>query len=260
MSEADDKVDDKSDVTSEIVAVDEDFDLEAADDSQYAAFDREDPRSVINLVPGAWRKIIERIPREWLSMSERELEAFVRPEPFVSRLRLAFWAEYEVAQMRVEKMSIHRMAMRLGVGAHYVSSAMRGTENMAWVLCVPGSYEMYLDEAVNYGLRRLREEVLTMNITKDNGAVDPKAAELLLKAIAFLDMRKHGGFVQRSEVANVKRLTDSSEPSMMSVEEIDEKIANLEKAVGKKLNPKEMLKEIELGEKDYREVTKKVLE
>lgn len=192
-------------------------------------FDDNDPRSLINIVPKEIKKVVEQVPREWLVMTETELQNFVDVDPLVNRIRLSFWAEYERAQIAVERMSINRISQMLGVPSKLVIVHLSHTDRMAWVLSPPGSYEMYLEEAVSRGLQRLREDILEMDI-KDpiTHQIDVKRAELLLKAIAFVDMRKNGGIVQKQLNLHATTKDFKKLGSELTLAEIDAKIKQLE--------------------------------
>jgi hypothetical protein len=80
-------------------------------------------------------------------------------------------------------------------------------------------------------MSRIRE-ILDLPLRDEDGKVNPKVGELILKAAAFLDLRTHGGFLQKSVHAevgiglnSVKKLADE-----LSLEEIDKKIKELESA------------------------------
>lgn len=198
------------------------------DYSGWEPFDPSDSRSLINIIPRELRAALEAVPKEWLLLTEEELHGFVSPEPGLNRLRLAFWAEYEAAQRSVRRMDLYAISQLTGRPSKYIVAELRGTDRMAWVLCPPASYEMFLDEALSFGMKRLREDILGMNIKDADGSVDPKKADILLKAIAFVDMRKHGGIVQKNLHLHGSTNGMKALSRQLSEEEIDARIAELE--------------------------------
>lgn len=198
------------------------------DYSGWEPFDVTDSRSLVNIIPRELKAALQAVPKEWLLLTEEELHSFVRPEASLNRLRLAFWAEYESAQRSVRKMDLHALSELTGRPSKYILAELRATDRMAWVLCPPASYEMFLDEALSFGMKRLREDILGMNIKTSDGDVDPKKADILLKAIAFVDMRKHGGIVQKNLHLHSTTSQMKSVGRHLTEQEIDARIAELE--------------------------------
>ena len=198
------------------------------DYSGWEPFDENDPRSLVNIIPREIKPALNAVPKEWLLLNEQELQHLVQPEPGLNRLRLAFWAEYEDAQRNVRRMDLHVLSQLTGMPSKYILAQLRSTDRMAWVLCPPASYEMFLDEALSFGMKRLREDILGMDIKYADGSVDPKKADILLKAIAFVDMRKHGGIVQKNLHLHGSTKDMKSFSRKLTDQEIDARIAGLE--------------------------------
>jgi hypothetical protein len=174
--------------------------------------EKDNPRSLINIAPTGVAKLLEELDSSWIEMSEKQLKQHVPDDPQLNRLRIAFWKEYDAAQSQLRPM----------MWAH--NSAM-----LAYILCPPVSYDVFLEEALSFGMTRIRE-ILNLPLHDENGKVNAKVGELILKAAAFLDLRTHGGFLQKSVhaevgmgVGSIKKLADQ-----LSIEEINKKIAELE--------------------------------
>lgn len=181
-------------------------------------------------MPDHLKKTIENIRPELFEKSEQELEELLRPAPLVSRLRMEFWKEYEAAQAGFRRIDLIRISNNLSIPLTNVSTLMRRVENMAWILCPPTTYNTVLEEALSYGIRRVRNDILTIGIHNPDGSVDPKKADILLKAVAFIDMRKNGAVVQKSlhlhanaGPKEVKKFSDQ-----VTMAEIDARIKELE--------------------------------
>lgn len=179
---------------------------------------------------------IRKLPKNLAEASAREIEASHEFDPPVRKLRMAFWAEYELSASRMKKMSLNAVAHRMGMTSRHVEIALRDLWNLAFIMCPPESYENFIDEALDFSLRRLRDDVLTLPVyTPDpvtgEKILNTKVAELILKTVAFLDVRKHGMPKQR-----IEQITMQGKPSdflapqktMKSLEDVEKRIAELE--------------------------------
>lgn len=198
------------------------------DPEGWEPWDEDNPRSLINIAPREIKDTMRRIPKEWLLMGEKELESFLEPTTDDSRLRKAFWAEYEHAQALIERMNLARISQRVGVVEKFLLRQLKSTERLAWILCPPVVYEMYLDEALDFSFRRLRDEILTIPFRHPDGTPDHKAMELFIKATAFIDMRKNGGFVNKNLHVHTTSKDMRNITQQLSLKEIDERIKELE--------------------------------
>lgn len=199
------------------------------------AFESENPRSLINIAPTGLREMIADLPINYLTLSERSLYNLAKPDPMLNRLRIAFWKEFENAQASVSDMNwvgITKMIQRPSI---MIRKLLEDQHKLAWVLCPPVSYDVFLQEALSHGMDRIRE-ILDLPLRNDEGKVDAKVAELILKAAAFLDLRRHGGFVQKS--VNMDIGVGMSERQArnfgekVTIEDISHKIKQLEQELG----------------------------
>lgn len=190
-------------------------------------FDHTNARALINICPEEVRSVLlEKMSLDLLYMNEEELTQVIHPDASLNRLRLAFWKEYETAQSQVRHMTLSNVAIQLGFTSANVARTLKTPKLLAWVLCPPASYENFLEESLMAGMRKLRE-IIGLDIIKD-GEVDHKTAELILKATAFIDMRKNGGIVQKNLTVNLTKETQRKVMSTATLEELDLKIAELE--------------------------------
>ena len=200
-------------------------------DVQYRGgpFDPTNPRSLLNICPKEMRDGLSHLPHFWLYMSEREIEAKVQPEPELNRIRLAFWKEYEKSQSELKPMHLSDISRHLGFPSVFLIKAFKSPPQLAWILCPPASYDTFLDEALSHGMKKLRQ-ILDLPLFNQDGEVNTKAADLVLKAVAFLDLRKHGGIMARNMNLNVDASTKELRAitSAAQIEDIDAKIAELE--------------------------------
>lgn len=191
-------------------------------------FDRSNPRSLINIAPSEVVDILEeRMPIKYLYMSEEELDDEFNPNREVQKIRLAFWKEYECAQSELRHMTLSHISLQLGAPSIYLVRVLKDVTKLACILCPPRSYELFLEEGLMSGMKRLRE-IIDMPMYTDEGKPDHKAMEVVLKAVAFLDMRKHGGIVQKQLQVTMTKNSQQKLVETASLEEIDAKIRELE--------------------------------
>lgn len=205
-----------------------------------SCLDDNNPRSLISILPAKMRRHLLNIPAHFLDMDEFTMEKQITAHrnPYVNRVRIAFWDEYEKAQSELRKMDLYNVAHAVGSLEQHVYKLFTDVEIAAWILCPPSSYTIFLDEALAHGLKRLREDILTLPVRDECGEVNQNNLNLIMKAVAFLDMRKHGAIVQKS--MNLNLSTTKAEfkelSEAMNAEAIDAKIKELELELEKKNN------------------------
>jgi hypothetical protein len=198
-------------------------------------YDRKDPRSLYNIMPKECRPVLDNMPITLLTMDEPHLEAAIKPTPYLNHLRRAFWMEYDMAQNTVTNMSLSGIQKCLGNNSPSIllREYLLSEKSLAWVLIPPTHYDSLIEEALNRGMRRLNQ-ILDMPMVHPDGSTDHKAAEIILKAVAFLDIRKNGMPTQNitQDVRQLSVSVTSSEAKKLGMlprsEELDLKIKKLE--------------------------------
>lgn len=187
----------------------------------------------IELLPEWFVEKLKKVDEKFVGLTEIELEDMLRPDAFVRRVRLAFWKEYEKAASKRRWIEVSNIASMMNTPKVIIESTMKNLRWVPYLACAPSSYESFLDEALAYGLNRLRNEVLTAPIYKENGSFDARAADLILKTVAYFDVRKNGMPTQNIQNLNIhtsaKDMKDIQKmASDMSLTEIQDKIRELE--------------------------------
>lgn len=111
------------------------------------------------------------------------------------RIRIALWQEFELAVSNNRSMRIKQ----IWAGICTEESFQRLVDNpvrLAFILLAPTDYIVTLKEAHEAGLEKLRE-VFSAKILDDNGNLNVKAADVVIKAFALIDARLKGAVVQR---------------------------------------------------------------
>lgn len=169
-------------------------------------FDRSDPRSLYNIVPMWMRDAIDRIDPRILLYGDVRLREISNADSKLNRIRLAFWSEYEEAQAMVKNIDFWQITRKTGITATFAKSMITQSQyTLAYVLNQPVEYSQFLEEALNAGLGRLREILDAPIVDADTGKIDPRMAELMLKATAFIDLRVNGGITEKRVNMNLNQ-------------------------------------------------------
>lgn len=193
-------------------------------------YDLDDPRSLYNIVPAWLRDNIDSITNEHFFEKEDVLRRISGADARLNRIRMAFWQEYDEAQHLMRNMDILNVSRGVGVSLAFLKHIFSQQTKLAFVLCAPTTYDVFLDEACNRGLSRL-SEIIDIPLYDGEGKPDHKSMELVLKAVAFIDMRKNGGIVQKS--MNVHAFTNDAQAKRfgkaISSGELDKRLEELER-------------------------------
>lgn len=197
-------------------------------------YDKNNNRSLYSIMPKEARRVFEEMPISLLTMDESHLEPIVKPTPYMNQLRTAFWQEYDAAQSSDTNMTLKGIQTYMGSSSpsillrEYVGDA----KCLAWILIPPVHYDSLVDEALARGLRRI-QQIIDLPMMKPDGEIDHKAIELVMKATAFLDMRRNGMPTQKQEIkqlnVNVTRADMRKLGSHTRPEELDRQILELER-------------------------------
>ncbi len=175
-------------------------------------WDTKHPRSFMALLPDRWRQGFEdaRFERpELFDLDERDLYNTLRkaeqtPNAAVNTIRLKLWMEYERCQAgEGRRIEIFKVLGEVCRTPSFEKTILARPERAAWLLCPPTAYRMKVEEALTFGLDKLRdilemdcitvEEVSTADgKTKKKATVNVKLGELQAKIVNMLDQRLHG--------------------------------------------------------------------
>jgi len=193
-------------------------------------FDEGNPYSVINLLPPRFQNQFNRVNvRKMLNKSESEHRRFIThcgklrsksitagdledPEqnPMVhefrdiNRIRMQFWYEYTRSINSAEFMVMKQVY--LGVcGYDKFDKYLDRDEICAWILRKPVDYKVVVDEALDYGLGKLRDildfPLYVEKFDKEGNNIgrepNVQIANLVMRVIDKLDLRRHGSPTQK---------------------------------------------------------------
>ncbi len=179
-------------------------------------WDEKHPRSLLALVPTKWAqgfKNAHHARPELFDLDERELYVYLRangytPSPALNTIRLRLWLEYERCQATDgRRVGVFNVLGEVCRSASFEKNMLARPERAAWLLCPPTSYKSKVEEALDFGISRLRdilelnpvEEVVNRKTGKITHRVNVKLGELQAKIVNMLDVRVHGAARQRIE-------------------------------------------------------------
>ena len=143
---------------------------------------------------GAFRSRCLELPKDVLNLSEFELMSHFTVSSIDYLLRKNFWQKTKAA-IELGHDSLNTVEIWDGVcsSAYFYSKVLTSQHRLAWILIpVTDSKEMF-EEAFHFGLKRLRDEILTMPITE-------KTAPVIMKAIQFVTDRHLGPMLQKMDI------------------------------------------------------------
>ena len=217
-------------------------------------FNKENKKSVYNLMPQTYRTKLDEMGGlgEYTGMEEWEIKREIKLTPTLNRLRYSFWNEY----YRAIDNGIAMKGRNVYAGVCSVEvyhKILKSKANIAWILTPPTDTVTALRETLHYGFDRIREildlplyKVESVRVGKDEWedreVVDEKVAQLMLKAVAMIDLRLHGSYVQVHKVeqkttnVNLSMKEQPHQAQVVEVDDIDKKLLELRNEVLKDVN------------------------
>lgn len=196
-------------------------------------FDREDPRSVYNLLPEPILRRITAVPTDLLLKTEEELAEMTTKGRFAVldyRLRQTFWKEYERAAANLVPMNMANVVAGVVNKSHFTGRYLTDPIRVAFMLQPPTDYKVALEETLTTLVEKLRQ-VADLPVHDEDGKPIYKNIDLILKAFPHVDNRVKGGVTQRLETKSLTVSVQAEQSAPESVDEIDLKLKELEQKV-----------------------------
>lgn len=206
--------------------------LEIVDDETILLKDRKNPRSLINIVPSHVGEVIQAIPDELLSMSDDELKSMGKISMDDERLRESFALEYFHCQNRQKSMMMTNVYGGVCTPEYWKRVALRNSFKMAYIIRLPTDHQLDMRSLLTKGLGEMRK-ILDMDMIDDKGRPNFKLADVKRRIVEMTLIQTYGYGVQRIENSNLNINKTITEENTINREEIDRKIAELEKAIQK---------------------------
>jgi hypothetical protein len=189
------------------------------------------------------RQAIEAVPEDLVNISEEELsKKCPDPDNTTLQIRNMFWLEYDRARETRHMMDMNMACVGVcSVEVFY--KALKDPTKVAWIINPPRSYTADIDLLHTKALQQMYE-IINLPNKNEHGFIDSKLLEIKNKIFLSLDMRKHGGFVQRSmQITENRNVNTNNFNSSVSFSEpanempdidIDQKLKILEEEIASK--------------------------
>lgn len=205
-------------------------------------YDGENPDSLLNRLPSRLVPIFERVkyklPKTLLS-DEKTVRRYVDPDDRDDRVRLAFWDEYNASTAAGKRMSLQAIISGTCSWESWITAYEPHDKRMCWIFTPPTSYVSQMRHILHRGTERLLE-IINLPMLTDEGKVDIKIANLILRAWQLADMRVKGGVMQKVQIEqksmnlnlNAESTVDNlrSQVASMDLQELESLEARIEKA------------------------------
>lgn len=167
------------------------------------------------------QKAIDNVPSDMWHSTEEELY----PSNLDRLIRIKFWSYYESCRINRSHFELVKTYDGLCNASNFYQRILVTPRRVAFIFRPPTNYNIRLLESLDYGLSRIRKDVLEAPIYDKKGNFDARAGSLLLKAVEFLNIQVMGTPVQRIQQQNVNVNLNSSKE--ISTEEIQKKIEEI---------------------------------
>lgn len=167
-----------------------------------AMYAEDNPDSLINVIPlrlvPILKRVREKIPRILLA-DERDVRRYVDPTERDDRLRLSFWDEYNASTACRKRMSLQSILSGVCAWESWITVYEPNDKKMVWLFCPPTNYVAMMRQILHRGTERLLE-IMNLPMLTDDGKIDVRVAQLVLRAWQLADMRVKGGVTQRVQI------------------------------------------------------------
>lgn len=208
------------------------------DDRSLDHIGKSNKNSLYHRLTPRFQEALDRIPVDYFSMDEFELEQKVKPTPVLNCIRFRVWEEFAKAIERGGKIKVKDIAAGICTEAYLYSAVFRNPIMVAWISRPPISYQQAAEEALNFGVKQVRR-MLEFPLYTQDGKPDHKTAKLILEAVKMLDVRVKGSPVQHHNIrqqsvtvnATAREIAELKEDH--SMESIDAQLVKLDREAEK---------------------------
>jgi hypothetical protein len=188
--------------------------------------DKEDPRSLYNRLTNNLKEKLDALDPTIWDLSQEDLWLKAQPSHAEAMTRQALWKTFYVAKEDTLGAATHIPIAQITKNMDRANfyRVIANPHKLAWMFTPPKNYMDSMEECLDLGLNRLRE-ILGTPIKDKNGKIDPKAASVVLKAIALVDIRLKGAPVQRNVNLNLNK---EQTQALTDMGMIDQRLAELE--------------------------------
>ena len=175
------------------------------------------------------------LPDDLRTLPLIELEDRLSITPTLRQVKIGFWTEYRRTIVE-HRNTITIAAVIDGVCSYeyFYREIANREEMLAWLFHAPTDFDRAAEEALSFGIERLRDEILTAPLYAvapdgSRGAFNKDNAAVVLNAIKFLDARVKGSPLQRIEQKSlhVHKNADGMHNKGITRDELNEELESL---------------------------------
>ncbi len=204
--------------------------------SQPMVIDAADPRSLAQILPNEMATLVTQIEPRLLLQDEITLTTLIDATQTQKRIKIQFWDEYEAAIKDKRNIFLPNVIFGVCTREYFMEflTHFADRRGLAWLLMPRPSYSLRVAELIEKGLDQI-EQIFLMTANSKN---EIGVRNLQLAALRMLDMRKHGGYTQRTENKSLtltKDLDNNPQSSIPigegSIEELEAQVRELESKI-----------------------------
>ena len=115
-------------------------------------------KSIAEYLTPKLREVFDELPMRLREMPLADLEILVEPSVLMKRLKVGFWREYRktIVEGRTELSLIHAYE-NICSRQHFYEHMVNNFEHFTWLLHPPVEYEVKVEEALDYGIDKVRK-------------------------------------------------------------------------------------------------------
>lgn len=196
--------------------------------SELSIKDKDDPKSLVNMLPSVMAEKIMAIPDEVFLYEEDVLRGLAHVQLSEETMRIAFWEEYKRAERTSSKMNMNNVYAGFVTKKYFHTYIVGNSYKLAFMLLPPMEVQLALEEMVLLGLKRQRQ---WLAISPEECGFNPKLAAVQQRILEDILNRRRGHVLRQTEMINRNTnvnvtLDGNSKPK--TLEEIEREIHELQ--------------------------------
>lgn len=193
------------------------------------AYELDNPKSLINLLPGSLQESLQRIKNHFLSElppeSIRKNISHMKEYKQVNMVRMSFWREYDFAIQSKSKMRMTRIWQDVCFTSSEFYNLFKRDEFAAYIFTRPPKKEARERALLEMCYEQI-EGIITADHMNKDGTLNPFIAKIKVDIWDKLNDRVHGGAIKRvsvqSEVKNTNINVDATASAMASMNKVSD--------------------------------------
>jgi hypothetical protein len=191
-------------------------------------------RSMFECLTGTFRKAAEEIPPEMWALDFGIIEERANPTPALRVMRRKFWMKYtHVLNQGTGVILPADVYGRIASRQNFWSDVLTKPHRLLYLLTPKATYDEVAEEALDFGIERIRKDILTAPVYSDEGKFNAQNATVILQAVRMLDSRVMGSPLQRIQQHNVHETRQvGSSGTVVTREQLDQELQMIREKLG----------------------------